>query len=77
MYLVWLCAALLVMKWLEIVPVQGLSWWWILAPLAVALVWFEFLERMVARDRARAEVANYESGAQGRVGRILRVQGRR
>ena len=46
MWLVWCGALLLVLKWFEVDPVATWSWWWILAPLAAAFVWFEFFERM-------------------------------
>ena len=64
MYLVWLGTALVVLKWLEVEPVGSLSWWWVLAPLAVALAWFEGLEKLFGRDRRRlgAEVQPVGTG---------------
>jgi small Trp-rich protein len=67
MYLVWLATALSVAKWLEVGPVTNLSWWWILAMLGCAFVWFEGLERMFGRDRRQVEAADYEKRAQERV----------
>jgi small Trp-rich protein len=39
------------LKWLEVEPIATWSWWWVLAPLMVAFVWFEFLESLFGRDR--------------------------
>ena len=77
MYLVWLATVLIVMKWLEIGPATSLSWWWVLAPLAVALAWFEGLEKLFGRDRREVDVADFEKRAQDRVTQTFKVQGRR
>jgi len=77
MYLVWIGTALVVMKWLEVGPVQGLSWWWGVAPLAVALAWFECLERLFGRDQRRIEMAKFETHAGDRAARTMKLQGRR
>ena len=67
MWLVWCGALLLVLKWFEVDPVATWSWWWSLAPLAAAFVWFEFFERMFGRDRRQVEMAEYEKRAKQRV----------
>ena len=77
MYLVWIGTALVVVKWLEVSPVQGLSWWWVVAPLAVALVWFECFERLFGRDQRQTEMARYENRAGDRAARTMKLQGRR
>ena len=51
MWMVWGGALLVLLKWLEVDPVSNWSWWWILAPLGVAFLWFEFFERMFGRDK--------------------------
>jgi len=38
MWMVWGCALLVLLKWLEVDPVSNWSWWWILAPLGVAFL---------------------------------------
>jgi small Trp-rich protein len=58
MYLVWLGAALVGLKWFEVKYIAGLSWWWILAPLAVAFVYFEVLEPMFGWDKKKAHTEN-------------------
>ncbi len=67
MYLVWIATALSVAKWLEVGPVTSLSWWWILAMLGCAFIWFEGLERLFGRDRRQVEAADYEKRAQERL----------
>jgi small Trp-rich protein len=77
MYLVWIGTALVVVKWLEVGPVQGLSWWWVVAPLAVALVGFECLERLFGRDQRRTEWARFEYRAGDGAARTVKLQDRR
>jgi small Trp-rich protein len=77
MYLVWLGTALMVMKWLEIEPVSDLSWWWVLAPLMVALAWFEGLQKLFGRDSRQLDMADFEKRAKDRIGQAFKVSGRR
>jgi len=39
MYFLGLGIALIAMKYLEIGPVAGWSWWWVLTPFALAAAW--------------------------------------
>lgn len=43
-----------ILKYFEFGPVADLSWWWIVALLGVAFVWFEFIERMLGLDKRKA-----------------------
>ena len=45
------------LKYFEVGPFSGISWWWIAALMAVAFIWFEFLERMLGRDKRKAHEA--------------------
>jgi len=36
---------LLLMKVAEFGPVAELSWWWVLSPFALSLVWWEFADK--------------------------------
>lgn len=36
---------LLLMKVAEVGPVADLSWWWVLAPFGIAVVWWEFADK--------------------------------
>ncbi len=58
---------LIVLKLLEVDPVAALSWWWILSPLALAFVWFEFLEKALGFDRRKAEHVEWAQRRKERV----------
>ncbi|MEO8408169.1 MAG: TIGR04438 family Trp-rich protein [Oxalobacteraceae bacterium] len=42
------------LKYFEVSFFGNLSWWWIAALMAVAFVWFEFIEKMFGLDKRRA-----------------------
>lgn len=67
MYLVLIGAVLVLLKYFEIDPVAAWSWWWILTPLAVAIVWFEWLEKAFGKDRRRQDHVEYEKNRKDRV----------
>jgi small Trp-rich protein len=54
MWLVWLGLALVVAKYLGILGLDSVSWWWVLLPLGVAAFWFEIVERRLGLDRKKA-----------------------
>lgn len=74
---VWLGTVLVLMKWLEVGPVANLDWWWVLAPLGVALVWFEGLERLFGRDKRQMEMAEWEKQQKDRVGEAFKTTKKR
>lgn|GEM_PF-3556983 len=45
---------LLLMKWFELGPVARLSWWIVLAPFIVGLLWFEVIEPIFGFDKKKA-----------------------
>lgn len=53
MALVFLGVLALVLKWLEIGPVARWSWWAVLAPFGLAVVWWAFSDAMGFTARAR------------------------
>jgi small Trp-rich protein len=55
MPLVWIGLVLVLAKWLELGPFANLSWWWVLAPLAAAILWFEALQPMMGMDRKKED----------------------
>jgi small Trp-rich protein len=57
---VWVGAVFVLLKWLEIGPVAQWSWWWVLAPLVVAFLWFEFFESIFGRDKKSKEHDEYD-----------------
>jgi small Trp-rich protein len=58
MYLVWIGAVMVLLKWFEVGVFANLSWWWVLAPLAMAFVYFEILEPMFGWDKKKAHDEN-------------------
>lgn len=42
------------LKYFEVSFLQNLSWWWIAAIIAIAFIWFEFVERILGLDKRRA-----------------------
>jgi small Trp-rich protein len=67
MYLVWLGAILILLKVLDFGPLIEVSWWWVLAPLAAAFVWFEWLEKLCGLDRRKVEHLESERRRKERV----------
>lgn len=45
---------LTVLKYFEVGPLADISWWWIVGLIAVAFIWFEFIERMLGLDKRKA-----------------------
>jgi small Trp-rich protein len=54
MWLIWIAVGLIVLKLLELGPFGTMSWWWIVLVLAIAFVWFEFIERYLGMDKKKA-----------------------
>jgi small Trp-rich protein len=66
MPLIIIIVSLIALKYFEIGPFAGISWWWIAGLMAVAFIWFEFLERMLGLDKRRAH-DEFEKNQQERV----------
>jgi small Trp-rich protein len=58
MYFVALGVFLLLLKWLEIGPPAAWSWGWVLAPFALAVVWWAWADSSGYTKRKAAEKAN-------------------
>ncbi|MEO6919526.1 MAG: TIGR04438 family Trp-rich protein [Collimonas sp.] len=54
MPLIIIIVALIALKYFAIGPFAGMSWWWIAGLMAIAFIWFEFLERMFGLDKRKA-----------------------
>jgi small Trp-rich protein len=67
MWLLWLGVVFLALKGFGVEPVAQWSWWWVLAPLAGAFVWFEGLEKLFGRDKRQADHAEWEARKKKRV----------
>lgn len=66
MYALGLGLLLVLLKYLEVGPVAGWAWWWVLSPFAVAALWWAWadsrgytqrkaVEKMERRKRDRVE----------------------
>ena len=67
MYLVWIGVIVIGLKALEVGPLAELSWWWVLTPLALAFVWFEWVEKLFGRDRRNVDHIEWERRRKERV----------
>jgi small Trp-rich protein len=67
MWLLWIGVGLLLLRWLELGPFAGLSWWWVLAPLVGAVIWFEGLEKLFGRDKRQVDAVEWERRRKERV----------
>lgn len=55
MWLIVTGVLLILLKLAEIGPVGDLSWWWVLAPFAGAVVWWEFADKSGYTKRKEME----------------------
>jgi small Trp-rich protein len=53
MPLILLIVALIGLRYFEVWRFAELSWWWIVALMAFAFVWFEFIEKMLGLDKKK------------------------
>jgi small Trp-rich protein len=67
MILIWAGLALVVMKLLEIGPVAEWTWWWVLTPFTLGLIWFEWGEKLFGLDRRPADQDAHELRRKERV----------
>jgi small Trp-rich protein len=82
MALVYLGVLCLALKWLEIGPVAQWSWWSVLAPFGLAMVWWAISDALgfTARARQKREDARREQRQRNTVealGRKTPLPGRR
>ncbi len=54
MPIILLIIALVALKYFEVWKFADLSWWWITGIMAVAFVFFEFIEPMLGLDKRKA-----------------------
>ena len=54
MPIILLIIALVALKYFEVWKFADLSWWWIAGTMAVAFVFFEFIEPMLGLDKRKA-----------------------
>lgn len=54
MYLIILIVALAALRFFEVSIFADMSWWWIVGLMALAFIWFEFIEKMLGLDKRKA-----------------------
>ncbi|MDQ9169926.1 TIGR04438 family Trp-rich protein [Oxalobacteraceae bacterium R-40] len=54
MPLIIVIALLTALRYFEFGPFAELSWWWIVGLMAVAYIWFEFIEKLLGLDKRKA-----------------------
>lgn len=54
MPLILLIAALIGLRYFEVWKFAELSWWWIVALMVFAFIWFEFIEKIFGLDKRKA-----------------------
>ena len=42
------------LKYFEVWKFGAMSWWWVIGLMAVAFIWFEFVEKMLGLDKKKA-----------------------
>ena len=57
MPLIILILALVGLRYFEVWKFAQLSWWWIVAAMVVAFIWFEYVERIFGLDRRRDDLS--------------------
>jgi len=58
MPLILLIALLVVLRFFEVWKFAALSWWWIVGLMALAFMWFEFIEKMLGLDKKKAHAVD-------------------
>lgn len=54
MFLITLIAGLTALRYFEVGPFAELSWWWVIGLMAIAFIWFEFIEHLLGLDKRKA-----------------------
>lgn len=54
MPLIIVIVGLVALKFFAIGPFADISWWWAAGLMAIAFIWFEFVERMMGFDKRSA-----------------------
>jgi len=63
------------LKFFAIGPFAAISWWLVAGLMAIAFIWFEFVERMLGLDKRRAH-EQMEKARQERVKKAFKEQNR-
>lgn len=53
MPMILLIIALILLKYFEVWKFANMSWWWVVAAMGFAYVWFEFVEKIFGWDKKK------------------------
>ena len=67
MWLLWLGVLLLILKVSAWGPFAEFSWYWVLVPFGLSVIWFEWVERLLGRDRQGSEEVQWERRRRDRI----------
>ena len=67
MFVLWIGVVCVLLKWLELGPFAELDWMYVLAPMAVAFLWFEVFEKMLGQDKRKADDIDSEKTRKARI----------
>jgi small Trp-rich protein len=56
MPLILLIVALIGLRWFEVWKFAQMSWWWVIGTMVVAFIWFEYIERIIGKDKRREDL---------------------
>lgn len=70
MWLLYVGLVLLLSKLLDFGPLADLSWWWVILPFVLALIWWEVFERRLGLDKKKA-FDEMEKAKKARIARAL------
>ncbi|MBL8516063.1 MAG: TIGR04438 family Trp-rich protein [Betaproteobacteria bacterium] len=70
MYLLIIGFLLVLLKFMDINPVSQWSWWWVLSPFIIILIWWEVIER-VFKLREKREEAKLVEERKERLDRLM------
>jgi small Trp-rich protein len=76
MPLILLIAALIGLRYFEVWKFAELSWWWIVALMVFAFIWFEFIEKIFGLDKRKAHNVD-EQRRKDRIAKTFEKPGKR
>lgn len=71
MWMLWLGVIVLGLKLAEIEPVASLSWWWVVLPLILAFVWFDFVEERLGFNKNKRVMDEMDKAKKERIKKAL------
>lgn len=63
----WLGTILVLLKWFQLDPVDAWPWWRVLLPFLGSLLWFEWLEQALGKNRRNVDQERTEKHRRKRI----------